>query len=339
MRAVFILSGFLCTATTFADTTVTVNYGQPFADRWNYPFNPTPGVRPTASVFGNDAGANLFDNRDGQMIIEYSTAADIEPGLDPASYDVQSIVITLQFATDLALQYDDTVDGWQAFLPESDPNYVADSDPGQPIELFGTGYRNGWSLATWQENSAFAPPGANLLGYGLRNAFGFGTNPKGQWVDISNNVRDGFTPVPFAIGVVPGVELGEFIPLNAECVLVLDVGNPNVKAYVQQSLAAGKLSFSVTSLARVVQQGSVFPSFYCKESPLVQAGGAHAAKLDMTVAIATCGTGDLNCDGSVGPADLAILLGAWGTKDPAADLDGDGAVGPADLAMLLGLWG
>lgn len=47
---------------------------------------------------------------------------------------------------------------------------------------------------------------------------------------------------------------------------------------------------------------------------------------------------DLNLDGDVGAADLAILLGAWGQADPIADLDGDGIVGASDLAILLGAW-
>jgi hypothetical protein len=46
---------------------------------------------------------------------------------------------------------------------------------------------------------------------------------------------------------------------------------------------------------------------------------------------------DLDGDGSVGPSDLAILLGAWGTTGP-GDFDGDGTVGPSDLAELLGAW-
>ena len=50
--------------------------------------------------------------------------------------------------------------------------------------------------------------------------------------------------------------------------------------------------------------------------------------------------GDLDGDGSVGPFDLAILLGNWGPCIGCpADLDGDGTVGAADLAMLLGNWG
>lgn len=48
---------------------------------------------------------------------------------------------------------------------------------------------------------------------------------------------------------------------------------------------------------------------------------------------------DLDGDGAVGSADLALLLGAWGAcTGCAADLDGDGIVGSADLATLLGAW-
>jgi hypothetical protein len=48
---------------------------------------------------------------------------------------------------------------------------------------------------------------------------------------------------------------------------------------------------------------------------------------------------DLNDDGIVGGADLATLLGHWGTcPGCAADLDGDGSVGGTDLAYLLSAW-
>lgn len=52
---------------------------------------------------------------------------------------------------------------------------------------------------------------------------------------------------------------------------------------------------------------------------------------------------DLNCDGGVGPFDLATLLATWGPcadcDDCPPDLNADCTVGPADLAMLLGSWG
>jgi hypothetical protein len=49
--------------------------------------------------------------------------------------------------------------------------------------------------------------------------------------------------------------------------------------------------------------------------------------------------GDLTGDGLVGPADLAILLAAWGPCGACdEDLDGNGFVGPSDLALLLANW-
>ena len=49
---------------------------------------------------------------------------------------------------------------------------------------------------------------------------------------------------------------------------------------------------------------------------------------------------DLDGNGSVGPIDLATLLGGWGPNPGhPADFDEDGVVGPIDLATLLGAWG
>lgn len=47
---------------------------------------------------------------------------------------------------------------------------------------------------------------------------------------------------------------------------------------------------------------------------------------------------DINRDGTVGPADLSVLLGSWGSGG-AADLNGNGAVGADDLSILLAAWG
>jgi 1,4-alpha-glucan branching enzyme len=48
---------------------------------------------------------------------------------------------------------------------------------------------------------------------------------------------------------------------------------------------------------------------------------------------------DVNGDGRVDAADLAMLLGAWGTANAAADIDNNGTVNGADLSALLGQWG
>ena len=38
-------------------------------------------------------------------------------------------------------------------------------------------------------------------------------------------------------------------------------------------------------------------------------------------------------------ADLAAILGAWGTSNPTFDITGDGVVGGADLSAVLAAWG
>ncbi|MBX3354468.1 MAG: hypothetical protein KF724_02080 [Phycisphaeraceae bacterium] len=68
----------------------------------------------------------------------------------------------------------------------------------------------------------------------------------------------------------------------------------------------------------------------------------EAALDDVSIDATFCGPRpeDLNSDGSVDGADLALLLGQWGPCDGcAADLNGDGTVNGADLALLLGAWG
>lgn len=69
--------------------------------------------------------------------------------------------------------------------------------------------------------------------------------------------------------------------------------------------------------------------------------GATEHQLDLTLAVAVEGEadrpGDLDGNGVVDGADLAMILGAWGTAK--YDLTGDGIVSGADLSIVLGDWG
>jgi hypothetical protein len=50
--------------------------------------------------------------------------------------------------------------------------------------------------------------------------------------------------------------------------------------------------------------------------------------------------GDLDLDGTVGAADLSVLLSFWGFPNPpVGDLDGNGVIGGGDLSVLLSNWG
>jgi choice-of-anchor B domain-containing protein len=69
---------------------------------------------------------------------------------------------------------------------------------------------------------------------------------------------------------------------------------------------------------------------------------AEAGVDDFAFKIIECAPGlpaDLNGDGVVDTADLGILIGAFGTSDPAADINGDGIVDTADLGILIGAFG
>jgi hypothetical protein len=60
-----------------------------------------------------------------------------------------------------------------------------------------------------------------------------------------------------------------------------------------------------------------------------------AAAFEARADLARC---DLDRDGDVDAADLAMLVSGWGTSDPRLDATRDGAVTGADLAQLLAEW-
>lgn len=70
---------------------------------------------------------------------------------------------------------------------------------------------------------------------------------------------------------------------------------------------------------------------------LVEAGVDDFKVIDVDCSAAV--PGDLNGDGVVNAADLALLLNAWGSTNPAADLNDDGIVNGVDLGILLNAWG
>ncbi len=308
----------------------------PDLDRWNYPFNSSPGTRPTASTFGNEAGSVMFDNRDGQMIVGWTTSGEIPAGNGPDGYAVLSCTIELMVANDLVFTYDSTVDPFTAFLPTSDSAFIEDSDAGQPIELFGTGFRGGFSLANWQETSPYG--NGSVLDPQVRNAFALGYTRKGTAVDVSNSVRERWTPAPFAVGHIDGQVDGEAVAMNAVMRFQLDLNRPEVARFIAESLDQGRLLFSITSLTRTVQQGSNFPSFYCRENPLVEIQLASAARIELHVGLnPACVLEDLDCNGVVDAADLATLLSDWGSAG-SADFNSNGIIDAADLSMLLNAW-
>lgn len=315
--------------------TLEISKDGPDGDRWMYPFNATPGTRQAASTFGYWSSLDdAFDNRDGQMVITFDTDGDLAPG-SASAWRVVSAKVTVQLSNE-GIRLDTTPDDWRNFVEAGNEDFIPDADPGQPIELFGTGYRGGYDAASWFETAPFGQGDTTLPGARFAHALGW---RDGSFVDVSNHVREGWNPVPFAVGVVDGLPDGQVIPIDSVFEFELDVQSPGVEAYVLEGLDVGTVAFTITSMTEVEVMGGTFPLFYCRENIAVDFGIASAATLDIVLEPAPAGNPcDLTGDGLVDGADLTMLLGRWGTADSEADLDGSGQVDGADLAELLGCW-
>lgn len=339
-----ILPTLLITASLRA-AEIDVTFDEPALDRWNYPFNTSPGSKGEAKIFAPLTASGfdpMFDNRDGQMLLSYHTAEAVVPCQEPAAYDVTSVVITVQIGSNQTFIYDPTPDPWQSYLQPDDPDFVADADAGRPLEMFGVGWRNNWTAPTYPEAGPFCMGCNCFIGCckGKRNAFP-SDFPGGSARDVSNNVDDRFDPVPFAVGMTSNVTPGQLVPAEATFTFTLDVGDADVLAYVQAALDQDALALMITSLhASEMKAGGTFPEVYCKEDTLVVLGIVDPARLDLELDGPK--PGDLDDDGFVRIEDLLDFLALWGDCPPtgpcAADFDCSGEVDISDLLILLSKW-
>jgi hypothetical protein len=106
-------------------------------------------------------------------------------------------------------------------------------------------------------------------------------------------------------------------------------------------------SFAENANANALRWGTMFNFRFDADVPpanvlatigLFKPGSAADPTITVAGPSQPCEIGDIDCNGVVDGADLAILLGGWGGNG-AGDLDGNGVVDGADLAILLGAWG
>lgn len=243
---------------------------EPAGDRWMYPNNSTPGTRATASTFSYLPFAGA-DDRFGQFLIKFNTvAAGIRAGLGAQNYDVRKLVLTAVYTSNGNLPFDPTEDpraslGAAATIP--------DPDAGRPLELHGTGFRGGYTAATFQETSPFGTP--------ERNAYAAGFDAAGVARDVTNNVTLGFDGVPWAIGqvsepvdldAVPHVyrplAAGALIPVYSHVTFEINMDLPGVANYVRQGLDQGFLWFALSSFHPVTGPDSAgFPAYFTRDHP------------------------------------------------------------------------
>jgi hypothetical protein len=273
---------FVCLALQGADPIqfrATVDF-----DRWMYPFNGTPGTRPSASVFGTLDPNSGADSRDGQFLLGWTTSNSVPAGRSATGYRLRSARVILTVNRGDAWVYDGTQDRFETYLSTNDSRRLPDADPGRPIELFGAGFRHGFTAATFPEDGPFQAGGEGQVG--TRTAYAAGNGSSGVLTDVSNNVgkadTNAFEVTPFAVGMVTNVAPGDRVPLGAAVIFELNLADPHIEGYLRDALNIGILRLMVTSLGSGSFSGAPnFPQFFTRDSPL--AAEAEKPRIEIDV--------------------------------------------------------
>ncbi len=247
---------------------------EPSQDRWMYPSNSTPGTRSQASTFSALPAASGLDDRWGFFLFAFDTAVAVPPGLPPEIYQIHSVKVSATISQDLLFTYDPTSDSWQTHGTPSVPAAIPDADPGRPLELHGTGFRNDWTAASFLETSPYGPALP-----GLRNAFPLGFDANGISRDVSNSITQQFESIPWAVGKTSSLSPGDAVPIDTVFEFEINPSLPGVDAYLKQGLAAGRIWFSLSSLHPATQQAGEFVAYYTRDDVYHELFGGLAPTL------------------------------------------------------------
>jgi hypothetical protein len=309
----------------------------PSGDRWMYPFNGTPGSRFTANTFGAPM-IEGFDDRDSQFVLLFDTAAAVPAGLGREAYRVVSASVTVTVFNEGEFFYDGTPDPIASYRPNDDPEHEPDTDTGRPIEIFPVGYRDGFDLATWQENSPFNVTGDPFTDASrIRTAYAAAYSEAGDATDVSLAVRDGIDAAALATGVAP-LSPGQAVPADTTFTFDLDLCDPGVRAYFADALDFGRLNLAVVSMHGASYDPDIgpgdpsYPIYYTSENPLAQALG-FTPTLELVVRAGSAG--DYNADGLRDFFDVQAYLNDFSAGDLVADLNGDCALDFFDVQRFL----
>ena len=238
-----------------------VEIQEPIVDRWMYPFNATPGTRAVASIFGT-TGSEMFDDRDAQFVVVFDTTSVLPTGLPPEQYLLHRMELRLVHSAADTFLYDPTADPYDSY---GDEPAGLDPDPGRPIELYGLGFRNGFTVDSFQEDAPYGPPGPPAANQ--RNAFAMDLAGDGTPADVSNNISAPVASQPWAIGITDQVDPGAPVPADTTFTFTLDLSRPELVDHIRNALAAGRFGLVVTSMHAASQGGApAYPVFYTKEN-------------------------------------------------------------------------
>lgn len=315
------------------------NPDAPSLDKWMYPFGPPGGREASAPTFGAILIPG-FDDRDAEFLVGFNTAPAVPTALGVDAYRIASLSVLATVNSDQRFAYDPTVDSFRSLLPTTDPRFQPDADAGRPVELFAVGFRNGFTLLTYQENSPFGGQPTVPPAEEARNVFPIGFDSAGQPVDVSRQVRLGFDAEPAAVGLTNAVAPGELVPTDTTFTFNLDLCQPGLNAFLRDALNQGRVSLLITSLHPAAGgpgggTGGNYPSFYTKENPVAVPLG-YAAKLRLSVQVYR--GGDVDGDGTVDFNDVLAFLNLYNSGSLAADLTLDCVVDFNDFLAFLNLY-
>ena len=369
-RAVILLWAIMPATSVLADQ---ATFDTPSDDRWHYPFNFTPGNRAILTLFSSVGNIvfPLFNDRDGKAIVGWDTTSQIEPGLCPQAYDIESMTVTITINTGAVWEIDLTTDEWFMFdfnndgvingdgIARGEPGDVDgesdDPDPGRPLELFGAGFGPLTSYASWTETSPYygGTDQANNPSDPYPFVFHEGTF---EMLHVEDSVKGTqnedfgvfqFTPVTWAIGVpidyTPGAQS---VPFAVVFDVDLTLSDGAVRGYFQEQLSGGRTLVVLTTLLETVAMGGgpgTIPEIFSKEG-LGLHEDARAPTLEVVYTIRPIG--DVNNDCLANLMDHIALAecvnGPDVSPDPAPpltieaclaafDFDGDGDVDMPDV--------
>jgi hypothetical protein len=260
-----------------AGSAAVVEFDRPAMDVWMYENGYDRGFRENAPTFaGPIAAANGSDDRLAQMIMGWNTAgAGIPAGLAPAQYAITRVTLRMTQINDDLTTYDPTYDSYRTYRAPSDAAYLPDVDAGRPLELYGVGLRNGYTqLAVsgavsgtrfGEETMSFS----SGVGEHRRHAFASAPSSPRADRDVSENVSEGFDPVPFAIGITNEIAAGELVPADTEFTFELNLADSGILAYVQSALSSGQLGLTLSTLHPSSYSGApgaqTYPRFYTRD--------------------------------------------------------------------------
>jgi hypothetical protein len=264
-------AGLVLIAASATSSGAIVGFNSPDMDLYMYANSFDRGGAEQVPIFAGPVGVgNGTDDRLSQMVIGWNTAAaGIPAGCGVDSYVITRVTVKATQVNNNTFKYDPTYDSFHTYNGAA--GFVADSDEGKPIELYGVGLRNGFT------GLAVNGAGPNLFGesssFGTgeekgRNAFAYSPSAPGNG-DVSENVSEQFETKPFAIGMTSEVQPGQLVPADTEFTFQLNLADPLIVAYLRSALNKGELGLTLSSLHEGSFNGSSgsggYPRFYTKE--------------------------------------------------------------------------